>query len=128
MAGTEVVTLPATPVGLLIALTVCLTPTTESALARLRILGVLRPGHTGAVFSPATHTLGSAVYTSTIVAAVAALPGVDAVRVTEARRLSDPPGGHDSVLRMAPDEIAVCDDDAAAPERGRIELTIEGGR
>jgi len=29
---------------------------------------------------------------------------------------------------MAPDEIAVCDDDASAPERGRIELTIEGGR
>jgi len=29
---------------------------------------------------------------------------------------------------MAPDEIAVCDDDSSAPERGRIELTIEGGR
>jgi hypothetical protein len=128
MAGTEVVVLPATPVGLLIALTVCLTPTTESAVARLRILGVLRPGQPGAVFSAEAHTLGSAVYTSAILAAVAAVPGGDAVRVTEARRLSDPPGGHDTILRMAPDEIAVCDDDAAAPERGRIELTIEGGR
>jgi len=43
-------------------------------------------------------------------------------------RLSDPPGQNDTVLLMAPDEIAVCDDDASAPERGRIELTIEGGR
>ncbi|MEO7070910.1 MAG: hypothetical protein ABI131_10510 [Nostocoides sp.] len=128
MAGTEVVTLPATPIGLLIALTVCLTPSTESATARLRILATLRPGQPGAVFSADAHTLGSAVYTSTVVAAVAAVPGVDAVRVTEARRLADPPGQNDSVLRMAPDEIAVCDDDAAAPERGRIELTIEGGR
>lgn len=128
MAGTEVVTLPATPVGLLIALTVCLTPSTDSATTRLRILGALRPGQPGAVFSAAAHTLGSAVYTSTIVAAVAAVPGVDAVRVTEARRLSDPPGGNDSVLLMGPDEIAVCDDDAAAPERGRLVLTIEGGR
>lgn len=128
MAGTEVVTLPATPIGLLIALTVCLTPTTDSATTRLRILGALRPGQPGAVFSAEAHTLGSAVYTSAIVAAVAAVPGVDAVRVTEARRLSDPPGGNDSVLLMAPDEIAVCDDDAAAPERGRIVLTIEGGR
>jgi hypothetical protein len=128
MSGTEVVTLPATPVGLLIALTVCLTPSTESATARLRILGALRPGHPGAVFSAQAHTLGSAVYTSTVVAAVATVPGVDAVRVTEARRLSDPPGQSSTVLLMGPDEIAVCDDDVAAPERGRIELTIEGGR
>jgi hypothetical protein len=128
MAGTEVVTLSATPVGLLIALTVCLTPSTDSATARLRILAALRPGRPGAVFSAEAHTLGSAVYTSAVVAAVAAVPGVDAVRVTEARRLSDPPGQNASVLLMAPDEIAVCDDDAAAPERGRIELSIEGGR
>ena len=128
MAGTEVIILPATPIGLLIALTVCLIPSTESATARLRILAALRPGHPGAVFSAEAHTLGSAVYTSAVVAAVAAVPGVDAVRVTQARRLSDPPGHNDTVLLMAPDEIAVCDDDASAPERGRIELTIEGGR
>lgn len=128
MAGTEVVTLPATPIGLLIALTVCLTPSTESATARLRILAALRPGQPDSVFSARAHTLGSAVYTSTVVAAVAAVPGVDAVRVTQARRLSDPPGRSDTVLLMAPDEVAVCDDDASAPERGRIELTIEGGR
>lgn len=128
MAGTEVVTLPATPIGLLIALRVCLTPSTESATARLRILAALRPGRPGAVFSAQAHTLGSAVYTSAVVAAVAAVPGVDALRVDQARRLSDPPGQNDTVLLMAPDEIAVCDDDAFAPERGRIELTIEGGR
>lgn len=128
MAGTEVVTLPATAVGLLIALTVCLTPATESALARLQILATLRPGQAGAVFSAEEQSLGTAVYTSRIIAAVAAVPGVDAVRVTEARRLSDPPGVNDTVLLMSPSEIAVCDDDAASPERGRIELTIEGGR
>jgi hypothetical protein len=128
MAGTEVVTLPATPVGLLIALTVCLTPSTESATARLRILAALRPGTPGAVFSAQSRTLGSAVHLSAVVAAVAAVPGVDAVRVTEARRLSDPPGQNAAVLLMSPVEVAVCDDDASAPERGRIELTIEGGR
>ncbi len=128
MAGTEVVPVPATPVGLLIALTVCLTPSTDSATARLLILATLRPGRPGAVFAPDSHTLGSSVYLSTVISAVAAVPGVDAVRVTEARRLSDPPGGNATVLTMAPDEIAVCDDDASAPARGRIELTIEGGR
>lgn len=128
MAGTEVVASPATPVGLLLGLTVCLTPTSDSALARVQILAALRPGRPGTVFAPAAHPLGTSVYTSHVVAAVAALPGVDAVRVTEARRLSDPPGTLENVLLMGPEEIAVCDDDTAAPDRGRIELTIEGGR
>ncbi|MEW2382836.1 baseplate J/gp47 family protein [Micromonospora sp. NPDC047707] len=128
MVGTEVVTLPATPVGLLVAVTVCLTPGTDPALARLRILAALRPGRPGAVFTPAAHPLGTSVYVSTVVAAVAGVPGVDAVRVTEARRLSEPAGTYHEVLVVGPDEIAVCDDDAAAPDRGRIELTVEGGR
>jgi hypothetical protein len=68
------------------------------------------------------------VYVSAVVAAVAALPQVDAVAVTEARRLTDPPGTLNSVLPMGPAEVAVCDDDANAPDRGRILLTVEGGR
>jgi len=48
--------------------------------------------------------------------------------VTEARRLSDPPGTLHTVLVMGPAEVAVCDDDPNAPDRGRIQLTVEGGR
>lgn len=128
MAGTEVVTVPATPIGLYFELTVCLTPGTDTSLARLAILAALRPGSPGAVFAPTSHPLGASVYVSTVLAAVAAVPGVDAVRVTQARRLSEPGGTVHSVLTMGPAEIAVCDDDALAPDRGRIELTIEGGR
>jgi predicted phage baseplate assembly protein len=128
MAGTEVVTVPATPIGLYLALTVCLTPGTDTNLARLAILGALRPGSPGAVFAPTSHPLGASVYVSTVVAAVARVPGVDAVRVTQARRLSEPDGTLHNVLTMGPADIAVCDDDAKAPDRGRIELTIEGGR
>lgn len=128
MAGTEVVARPATPIGLLVALTVCLTPATDAAQARLRILAALRPGRPGAVFAPTAHSLGTSVFLSTVVAAVAAVPGVDAVRVTEARRLSEPVGTDHEVIEIGPAEIAVCDDDRSAPDRGRIELTIEGGR
>jgi hypothetical protein len=128
MAGTEVVAVPATPIGLFIALTVCLTPATDTAAARLAVLAVLRPGFPRAVFAPAAHPLGTSVYLSAVVAAVAALPGVDAVRISEARRLSEPVGTRHEVLTMGPAEIAVCDDDPAAPDRGRIELTLEGGR
>jgi hypothetical protein len=80
------------------------------------------------VFAPAAHSLGTSVYLSTVVAAVAGVPGVDAVRVTEARRLSEPAGTNHEVIEIGPAEIAVCDDDAAAPDRGRIELSVEGGR
>ena len=128
MAGTEVVAQPATPIGLLLGLTVCLTAATDTAQTRLRILAALRPGRPGAVFAPAAHSLGTSVYVSTVVAAVAAVPGVDAVRVTEARRLSEPAGTVHEVIEVGPAEIAVCDDDASAPDRGRIELTLEGGR
>ena len=128
MAGTEVVALPATPVGLFVAVTVCLTPSVDTAATRQRILATLRPGRPDAVFSPESLALGTSVYTSAVVARVAAVPGVDAVRVTQARRLSDPVGTLEEVLVMGPAEIAVCDDDAAAPDRGRIDLSIEGGR
>lgn len=128
MAGTEVIVRPARPIGLLFAVTVCLTPGTEQAIARMRILAALRPGRPDAVFAPAAHPLGTSVYTSQIVAAVAGVPGVDAVRITQARRLSDPVGTLEEVLVMGPEELAVCDDDMHAPDRGRIELTIEGGR
>lgn len=128
MAGTETVALPATPVGLLVALTVCLTPSADTATARVRILAALRPGRPDAVFDPEQLALGTALHVSAVVARVAAVPGVDAVRVTQARRLSDPPGTLEGVLVMGPAEIPVCDDDPAAPDRGRIELSIEGGR
>lgn len=128
MVGHETVAVPATPVGLLVALTVCLTATTDSALARAEILARLRPGRPAAVFSPDSLALGSAIHLSAVVAAVAAVPGVDAVSVTEARRLGEPAGTLHRVLAMEPEEIAVCDDDLAAPDRGRLLLTVRGGR
>jgi len=130
MCGTEVVSVVATPVGILIALTVCLYPGSDPETSRAEILAALRPGTPDApgLFAPGAHPMGSSVYLSTVIAVVAALPQVDAVSVTEARRLSDPAGTLQVVLAMGPDEVAVCDDDSDEPDRGRIVLSIEGGR
>lgn len=130
MAGTEVTSVLATPVGILIALTVCLYPSSDPVAARAAILASLRPGTPAApgLFAPGAFPMGTSVYLSAVVATVAALPYVDAVAVTEARRLSDPVGTLDAVLVMGPAEVAVCDDDPSAPDRGRIVLTVEGGR
>lgn len=130
MAGTEVVCLPATPVGILLALTVCLFPGSDPGLGRASILAALRPGTPDApgLFAPGQFRMGTSVYLSSVVAAVAALPQVDAVAITEARRLSDPVGVTGPVLVMGPTEVAICDDDPNAPDRGHILLTVEGGR
>lgn len=130
MTGTEVVAVAATPVGILIALTVCLYPGSDPDASRAAILASLRPGTPDApgLFAPGSFPMGTDVYLSAVVAAVAALPQVDAVAVTQARRLSEPPGTLDTVLVMGPAEVAVCDDDPSAPDRGRIVLTLEGGR
>ena len=130
MAGTEVVGVLATPVGILIALTVCLYPGSDPDAARTAILASLRPGTPDppGLFAPGSFPMGTSIYLSMVVATVAALPYVDAVAVTEARRLSDPPGTLDTVLVMGPAEVAVCDDDPGVPDRGRILLTVEGGR
>jgi hypothetical protein len=130
MAGTEAVALSATPVGLLFALTVCLVPGTDTDQARTDVLALLRPGTPAApgLFAPGAHTIGTSIYVSSVTAVVAALSFVDAVRVTEARRLSDPAGTLEPVLVMGSAELGVCDDDPAAPDRGRIDLVLEGGR
>jgi hypothetical protein len=130
MAGTEVVTVTATPVGILIALTVCLFKGSDPDAARAAIVASLRPGTPDApgLFAPGSFPMGTSVYLSVVVSTVAALPHVDAVAVTEAHRLSDPPGTLEAVLVMGPTEVALCDDDPSAPDRGRILLTLEGGR
>ena len=87
MAGTEVVAVTATPVGILIALTVCLYPGSDPDAARAAILASLRPGTPDApgLFAPGSFPMGTDVYLSHVVATVAAVPYVDAVAVTEAR-------------------------------------------
>jgi hypothetical protein len=97
---------------------------------RALVLGRLRPGSDAApgVFHRSRLEIGTAVYVSAAVAAVAELALVDAVDVVEARRLDEPAGTVRSVIAAGADEVPVLDDDPARPERGRLEVTIRGGR
>jgi hypothetical protein len=130
MLGTEVAVVSGTAVGLLITLEVCLRPGFDPESVRAEILRLLRPGtdERPGLFHASRLQLGSAVYLSGVVAAVAALSSVDAVEVLEARRLSDPPSTVRTVITVAPDEVAVLDDDPAQPERGRLDIRVRGGR
>jgi hypothetical protein len=130
MLGTEAAVVPAIPAGLLVGLELCALPGVDPAALQQRVLGVLRPGTATrpGLFHPDRMQLGAPVYLSAVLAVVAGLPGVDAVEVREARRLSDPPGTVSSVIRVGPDELAVLDDDPARPERGRLDVRVRGGR
>jgi hypothetical protein len=130
MLGTEAAVVEGAAIGLLIALDVCARPGTDPESLRREVLALLRPGgdERPGLFHPSRLALGAAVYTSAVQAEVAALPGVDAVEVVEARRLSEPPGTLHPVLTFAPDEVPVLDDDPARPERGRLDVRVRGGR
>jgi predicted phage baseplate assembly protein len=90
------------------------------------------------MFHPDELTFGTVIAVSTIIARVRAIPGVETARVTALRRLfgppvPPPPAGKappppPAVLRLGPLEVAVLDDDPAAPHRGRLKLELRGGR
>jgi hypothetical protein len=130
MLGTEAAVVPGMPVGLLIALEICATPGTDPEQLRLAVLRRLCPGTDArpGFFHPSNLELGAAVYLSAVIAAVAAVPGVDAVEPQEARRLGDPSGTIRDVITVGPAEVAVLDDDPAQPGRGRLDIVVRGGR
>jgi hypothetical protein len=130
MLGTEAAVRVGTPVGLFISLDVCVGPGSDPEDVRLLVLQRLRPGsdECPGLFHPSRLQLGAEVYVSAVVAAAAAVPGVDAVKVQEARRLNEPKGTVREVIALAADEVAVLDDDPSRPQRGRLDVQVRGGR
>lgn len=123
MLGVESAVVEGTAVGLFVALEVCARPGADPEQVRRDAVAVVR-----ALFVPERLTLGAPVYLSAVLAAVAALPTVDAVEVAEARLLPEPAGTRHDVITVGPGELPVLDDDPARPERGRLAVTVRGGR
>jgi hypothetical protein len=143
LIGHDLVVRPARPVPLDIEVEVCAAPGHPAGrvLAELRrVLGNRRlPGGRLGFFHPDALGFGEPVRLSRLVAAAAAVPGVEGVRVTRLRRLfadasTDDPdliddsALEDGVLRLAPLEIARCDNDPERPENGRLTLRPGGAR
>lgn len=130
MVGTEVAVVPGTPVPFFLALRVCILPGFDVEAARQRILALLRPGSDAApgFFHSSKLRLGTSVYTSAVLAVAAGVPGVDAVELTAARRVVEPKGTVHQVLTFASTEMPVLDDDPDRPDRGRLSVTVQGGR
>lgn len=137
--GHDLVVGPARSVPLDIALAVCAAPGHQHGqiLAELhRLLGSRRlSGGRIGFFHPDALSFGEPVRLSRLVAAAAAVQGVESVRVTRLSRLfhEDPVNDTDDialeagVLRLSPLEIARCDNDPDRPENGRLSIELGGG-
>ena len=134
--GHDLVVGPARTVPLDIALSVCAVPGHQhgrilTELYRLLGRGRLHDGRRG-FFHPDALVFGEPVRLSRLVAAAAAVQGVESVTVTRLRRLFDDADGDGTaletgVLRLGALEIARCDNDPDRPDDGRLTIELAGG-
>jgi hypothetical protein len=132
--GHDVVVRSARRVPLDLALLVCVKAGYLRAHVRAALLEALgnrrsADGRLG-FFHPDRLSFGEGVYASAIVSAAQAVTGVESVAITRMNRLYEPPNGEieAGVLPLGPLEIARLDNDPRAPDNGRLDLDLRGGR
>jgi predicted phage baseplate assembly protein len=141
--GQDLLVSPAHYVPLKVALTVCVLPNYLRGHVEAAVLDALSnrtlPDGTLGFFHPDNLTFGDAVYVSSLLAAVQAVPGVQNVMVTELERyeISEAAAGADmsgeelppnSALILGPLDIPQLDNDPNFPENGVLILNVRGGR
>ena len=117
-----------------IELAVCVLPGylrghVKAALADLFSNRRLANGQLG-LFHPDNLTFGDHIYLSKLVAAAQSVEGVETVMVTKLQRLYEGRNREieNGVLPLGPLEVARLDNDPSFPERGKLQLTMRGGR
>jgi predicted phage baseplate assembly protein len=117
-----------------IELVVCVLPQylrghVKAALSDLFSNRRLPNGQPG-LFHPDNLTFGDNIYLSKLVAAAQAVPGVETVKVKKLERLYEGRRREieEGVLPLGPLEVARLDNDPSFPERGKLQLTMRGGR
>ncbi|PVZ08204.1 putative phage baseplate assembly protein [Actinomycetospora cinnamomea] len=123
--GHDVVVRSARTVSLHLALRVCARPERLRAHVEVALRAALR-----ALFAPDRASFGDPVVLSTVVAAAAAVPGVESVVVTRLERLHEGDRGEraEGLLRLGPFEVARLDADPARPDHGILDLVVDGAR
>ncbi|HYM73664.1 MAG TPA: hypothetical protein VET89_11825 [Stellaceae bacterium] len=134
MAGTDLAVEPAIIVGLRIALAICVKPgyrrtDVAAALTQVLISGPTCDGTPG-LLDPSHFSFGQTIYLSPIIAAAQDVEGVASVRATAFQRVDDPARDAvaDGFLTMQRLEIARVDNDPSRPDRGILELSLDGGQ
>ncbi len=140
-AGWELAITGLSFVGLDIALTAFLDPDASAGAVEQALLAAFSnrdlSGGAKGFFHPDNLGFGQPVYLSRIVAAALRVPGVMALDTDDTppspnrfRRFGEPSRGEldTGQIRLQGTEIARVDNDPAAPQNGRIQFFLEGGR
>lgn len=132
--GQDVAIAQADYVPLEVELTVCVSPHyqrahVEAALRDVLSNRVLPNGQTG-FFHPDNLTFGEGVYLSRLIAAAAAVAGVENVTVSKFNRRFEAASGEleSGLLPLGAMEVAQLDNDPDFPEHGLLTLVMKGGR
>jgi hypothetical protein len=133
MAGVDLEVEDGTQVPLLIQMSVCVQPSYVATDVQQALLAVfssgVQPDGTSGLFNPGRLDLGQPFYLSPLIAAAQAAEGVASVQILTFERQDQPsPAGLlAGVLVPQRLEFFVLDNDPNYPERGRFDLTVEGG-
>ncbi|UAK23287.1 baseplate J/gp47 family protein [Sphingomonas nostoxanthinifaciens] len=131
MMGFDVAVTAARPAPLDIAIEVCAMADAVAADVALRVRRALSPsfGGKGAFFDPDRFGFATALQLSQLIAAVMAVPGVSAARVTRFQRWARVAAGELAAGVIQPNgpEILKLADDASRPELGRLTIVMGGG-
>jgi hypothetical protein len=132
--GHDLAVVNARYVPLDIGLAVCVAPHylrghVEAALRDAFSNRVLANGRRG-FFHPDNLSFGEGIYLSALVAAAQSVEGVASVSVTKLQRFFERANDEiaNGVLPLQPNEIARLDNNPNFPERGKLTLTLQGGR
>ncbi len=133
MAGVDLQIEDGVQVPLLIQMSVCVQPDYVATDVEQALLAVfssqVQPDGTLGLFNPARLELGQPFYLSPLVAAAQAVDGVASVQILTFERQDQPSGEGLLAGVLIPQrlEFFVLDNDPNYPERGRFELTVQGG-
>jgi hypothetical protein len=133
MAGVDLDVEDGIRVSLLLKMEVCVRPDYVAADVRQALLSIfnadVQPDGSPGWFSPARLDLGQPIFLSPLVAAAQAVDGVTSVRIPRFARLDQPGTGGPVASVLVPGrlEFFVLDNDPNFPDRGRFELTVDGG-
>jgi hypothetical protein len=134
LAGFDVAVRPAQPAPLDISLAVCAEPDQLRSIVGQRVHEALSPfgdvDGTPGFFHPDNFTFGTVLYLSALIAAVMAVPGVQSVAPLVFQRFGRLPQDELTLgaIRPVGTEVLELMDDPSFPERGRLQVTMGGGR
>jgi hypothetical protein len=117
------------PVPLTLALAVSVHRDALAEDVKAALLDALGSRGRGALFHPDNFTFGQPLYLSQVYRAALSVPGVASATVNTLHRFgTKPPATVPEVVPAGPLEILCLANDPNFPERGRLDLTVAGGR